>query len=42
MLSRLMETKTSLVLQVPTKHKHEKKQHEYKPYILVINPILKN
>ena len=24
MLSRLMETKTSLVLQVPTKHKHEK------------------
>ena len=27
--------------QIPTKYKHEKKKHEYKPYILVINLILK-
>jgi len=43
MLSRLMESKTSLILlKFLQSINMKKKQHEYKPYILVINLILKN
>jgi hypothetical protein len=40
MLLRLMRSKEFFFFaQIPTRYKHEKKQHEYKPYILVINLI---
>ena len=42
MLSRLMESKASIVLLKFLQSINMKKQHEYKPYILVINLILKN
>ena len=43
MLSRLMRSKTSLVLlKFLQSINLKKKQHEYKSYILVINLILKN
>ena len=43
MLSRLMGSKASLdLLKFPQSINFKKKQHEYKPYILVINLILKN
>ena len=43
MLLRLMELKASLVLfKLLQSINMKKKQHEYKPYILVINLILKN
>ena len=45
MLSRLMGSKAPLVLLKflqSINMKKKKKQHEYKPYILVINLILKN
>jgi len=43
MLSRLMGFKTSIIfLKFLQSINMKKKQHEYKSYILVINPILKN
>jgi hypothetical protein len=42
MLSRLIGSKVSLVLLKFLQSINIKKQHEYKPYILVINLILKN
>jgi len=43
MLSRLMESKASIVLlKFLQSINMKKKQHEYKPYILMINLILKN
>ena len=43
MLLRLIESKVSLVLlKFLQSINIKKKQHEYKPYILVINLILKN
>jgi len=43
MLSKLMEYKASLILlKFLQCINMEKKQHEYKSYILVINLILKN
>jgi hypothetical protein len=43
MLLRLIESKVSLVLlKFLQSINIKKKQHEYKPYILMINLILKN
>jgi len=42
MLSRLVESKVSLILLKFLHSIKMKKKHEYKPYILVINLILKN
>ena len=42
MLLRLMVPKASLVLLKLLQSINMKKKHEYKPYILVINLILKN
>ena len=43
MLSRLMKFKASLVLlEFLQSINMKKNQHEYKPYILVINLILRN
>ena len=42
MLSKLMESKTSIVLLKFLQSINMKKKHEYKLYILVINLILKN
>jgi type III secretory pathway component EscU len=41
MLSRLMRSKSSLILLKFLQSINIKKKHEYKPYILVINLILK-
>ena len=42
MLSRLRESKAFLVLLKFQQSINMKKKHEYKPYVLVINLILKN
>jgi len=42
MLSKLMGSKASLILLKFLQSINMKKQHEYKPYILVINLSLKN
>jgi hypothetical protein len=42
LLSRLTESKASLILLKFLQSINLKKKHEYKPYILVINLILKN